>query len=82
MLRKIQKKYCDIDNVVIYKCVNFQNKIYCILGSTKITNFDFIIGEEYTKIYILSFCDLFLFLVGEKYNIFQSRSLYTNRLLD
>jgi hypothetical protein len=39
-------------------------------------------NEQYTKIYILSFCDLFLFLVGEKYNIFQSRSLYTNRLLD
>jgi hypothetical protein len=39
------EKYHEIDNILIYKCVNFQNEICCIFVSAKITNLDFIIGE-------------------------------------
>jgi hypothetical protein len=45
MLKKIEK-YCDVDTMVLYKYVNFQNQIYCILGSAKITNLDFSIGGQ------------------------------------
>jgi hypothetical protein len=40
------KKYVDIENVEIYWCVNFQIAICYILGSVKITNLDFSIGEQ------------------------------------
>jgi hypothetical protein len=46
MLNFFEKKYYDVDNIVLYNCVNFQNQLCCILGSEKITNLDFSIGEQ------------------------------------
>jgi hypothetical protein len=37
--KKVQKKY--LVNVLLYHCVNFQNKIHCILGSAKMTKSSF-----------------------------------------
>jgi hypothetical protein len=33
---KNSKKNQDVDNIAVYQCANFKNKIYCILGSVKI----------------------------------------------
>jgi hypothetical protein len=63
------EKYHEIDNIVIYKCVNFQNEICCILGSLKITNLDFILYETI----------LCHFYIGQN-NVFQSKNLRSDRL--
>jgi hypothetical protein len=44
--KKVETTYQDLDNILIYQCVDFQNNICCILGLPKITNLDFVLVEE------------------------------------
>jgi hypothetical protein len=39
------EKYHEIDNILIYKCVNIQNEICSTLDLAKLTNFDFIVAK-------------------------------------
>jgi hypothetical protein len=37
-LINLRKQYQDVNNVVFYDCVNFQNEVHCISASVKMIN--------------------------------------------
>jgi hypothetical protein len=79
MFQKELEKYVDIANVVLYHCVNFQNKRRYILGSVKMTN----LTKRWNQIFSLLFMDskiLICFFMSLKYNIFRSENLHTYRI--
>jgi hypothetical protein len=68
-----EKKYLHIANVVLYYCVNYQNKILYILGSVKIIKSYKNKNQIFTILFITvyGFKNLSLsFLPSPKYNIF------------
>jgi hypothetical protein len=77
--KKFQKEYQDVENVVLYQYVNFQNDISCILGLPKIINFTIAKLSFHCMVHQGQNLNM-SFSLSLKYNIFCSENLPTDEI--